>query len=28
IIPGTIERFYDVLYFKNFNNAIFSKLQK
>ncbi|HFW0235727.1 TPA: hypothetical protein ACIARU_004355, partial [Salmonella enterica subsp. enterica serovar Reading] len=26
--PGTIERFYDVLYFKNFNNAIFSKLQK
>ncbi|WP_259387502.1 hypothetical protein, partial [Salmonella enterica] len=20
--------FYDVLYFKNFNNAIFSKLQK
>ncbi|WP_257586302.1 hypothetical protein, partial [Salmonella enterica] len=23
-----IERFYDVLYFKNFNNAIFSKLQK
>ncbi|WP_231279207.1 hypothetical protein, partial [Salmonella enterica] len=24
----TIERFYDVLYFKNFNNAIFSKLQK
>ncbi|EHX0189029.1 lipopolysaccharide 1,6-galactosyltransferase, partial [Salmonella enterica] len=22
IIPGTIERFYDVLYFKNFNDAI------
>lgn len=28
IIPGTIERFYDMLYFKNFENAIFSKLQK
>ncbi|MCT7103809.1 hypothetical protein M1702_23880, partial [Salmonella enterica subsp. enterica serovar Poona] len=28
IIPGTIETFYDVLNFKNINNAIFSKLQK
>lgn len=26
IIPDTIEKFYDTSYFKNFKNAIFSKI--